>query len=235
MQTLGLSNSNPASDNRLKSLFLALHSDGVGRRLSGAQGYWILRPGGVCLFRQFSMRSPVTRSSGPSSLSFTFSAASAFGSKTAVTQLRSSYNVRLGYGRHGAKDARNLGSGSALSNLRATWIAANWQPDSSEASLPPRLSETWGDKFVDKLPMLLWPKVRVLYYVLSACLLALSAVGLIAIALRSRQIKYYCGITRTGTDVSFLFDVAASRRHLRCVRIRSRELLTGVERGARCC
>ena len=33
--------------------------------------------------------------------------------------------------------------------------------------MPIRLSETWGDKFVDKLPVWLWPKVRIAYYIFS--------------------------------------------------------------------
>jgi hypothetical protein len=71
-----------------------------------------------------------------------------------------------------------------LSNLRATWIATRWKPQSDEAALPPRFSETWGDKFADKLPMFLWPKVRVLYYVFSACFLLFVAIGLAIVSLR---------------------------------------------------
>jgi hypothetical protein len=66
-----------------------------------------------------------------------------------------------------------------LSNLRATWIAANWKADSEESILPPRLAETWGDRFADRLPLWLWPKVRVAYYVFSGCLLLMVGAGLI--------------------------------------------------------
>ena len=66
-----------------------------------------------------------------------------------------------------------------LSNFRATWIAASWKADSEESILPPRLAETWGDRFADQLPMWLWPKVRVAYYVLSGCLLLMVGIGLI--------------------------------------------------------
>jgi hypothetical protein len=71
-----------------------------------------------------------------------------------------------------------------LSNLRATWIAARWKPDSEEAVPIPRWSETWTDKFADKLPTFLWPKVRILYYILSACYLILAVMGLIIIIRR---------------------------------------------------
>jgi len=44
--------------------------------------------------------------------------------------------------------------------------------------MPIRLSETWGDKFADKLPLWLWPKVQIPYYVFSVCLLVLTLLGL---------------------------------------------------------
>jgi hypothetical protein len=71
-----------------------------------------------------------------------------------------------------------------LSNLRATWIASSWMPGAEEASLPPRLNETLGDKFADKLPEWLWPKVRIPYYVLSAGFLAVVAAGIVIMASR---------------------------------------------------
>jgi hypothetical protein len=72
-----------------------------------------------------------------------------------------------------------------FSNLRATWIAGNWKPDSEEAALPPRMAETFSDKFSDKWPAFIWPKVKVLYYIFSVGYLALVVAGLIVMALRS--------------------------------------------------
>ena len=71
-----------------------------------------------------------------------------------------------------------------LSNLRATWIAAGWKPDSEEAALPPRFGETFFDKFVDRWPAFIWPKVKVLYYIFSFGYLALTVAGLIVMFLR---------------------------------------------------
>jgi hypothetical protein len=51
-----------------------------------------------------------------------------------------------------------------LSNVRATWIAATRVPGSEEADLPPRLNETFADKFADRLPQRLWPKIRILRF-----------------------------------------------------------------------
>ena len=70
-----------------------------------------------------------------------------------------------------------------LSNLRATWIAASWKFGSDEAMPPPRLNDTLTDKFANKWPTWLWPKVRVVYYILSTGFLLLVGFGLTAIAL----------------------------------------------------
>jgi hypothetical protein len=71
-----------------------------------------------------------------------------------------------------------------LSVLRATFIASFWEPQVAEAEMPMRFSETWGDKFADKLPAWLWPKVRIAYYIFSVGFLALVTVGLLAILAR---------------------------------------------------
>jgi hypothetical protein len=71
-----------------------------------------------------------------------------------------------------------------FSNLRATWIAVAWKPDSEEAALPPRLGETFFDKFSDKWPAFIWPKIKVVYYIFSLGYLALVVAGLIVMALR---------------------------------------------------
>ena len=63
-----------------------------------------------------------------------------------------------------------------ISNLRATWIASNWKADSEAAILPPRIAETLADKFADRLPPWLWPKVRMPYYIFAGVLL----VGVVA-------------------------------------------------------
>jgi hypothetical protein len=44
--------------------------------------------------------------------------------------------------------------------------------------MPMRLGTTWSDKFADKLPQWLWPKVRIIYFVFAPMLLALVLIGL---------------------------------------------------------
>lgn len=66
-----------------------------------------------------------------------------------------------------------------LSNLRATWIAGNWKPDSEEAALPPRLGDTFCDRLADQWPAFIWPKVKWVYYIFSFACLVLIVAGLI--------------------------------------------------------
>ncbi len=79
---------------------------------------------------------------------------------------------------------RVLISALLLSNLRATWIAGGWRPDSEEAVLPPRLGESLGDKLADRFPTWLWPKVRILYYVFSGSFLILVVFGMVVTVAR---------------------------------------------------
>jgi len=182
MQTLGLSDSTPRTESRLKSLFWPSIQTGSDVDYLGAQGYWVCAV--VAVF------------------SFIFSAISGHVIAGAIVLVfyylggvgvreRSRYAAAVVLGlfvadmlASGPSVLRVLIAALLLSNLRATWIASRWKPESDEAILPPRLGETWSDKFVDKLPMWLWPKVRVLYYALSACFLVFVAIGLVVMILR---------------------------------------------------
>ncbi len=70
-----------------------------------------------------------------------------------------------------------------LSNLRATWIAANWKPGADDAAMPMRLSDTLTDKFANDWPTWIWPKLKLVYYILSIGWLLLVGLVLMAIAL----------------------------------------------------
>jgi hypothetical protein len=175
MQTLGLSDSGSRSEGRLKSLFWPSIQTGSDVDYLGAQGYWV-----CAIVAVFSFVFLIVMGNAIA----------------AVFVLLFYYLGGVGVREHSlyaaivvlvAFVADTLVSPSALkvfllavllSNLRATWIASHWKPESGEAALPPRLSATWGDRFVDTFPMWLWPKVEVPYYVLSVIYLIFSALGL---------------------------------------------------------
>src|SRR4029077_16940347 len=176
MQTLGLSDSGSRSEGRLKSLFWPSIQTGSDVDYLGAQGYWVCAIVAVFSFvlslvtghaivGVFILLFYYLGGVGVREHSF-YAAAVVLGLFAADTLLSPSI-------------LKVLIIPVLLSNLRATWVASRWKPDSGEAALPPRFSATWSDKFVDTFPMWLWPKVRVLYYVLSALFLAFFALGLV--------------------------------------------------------
>jgi hypothetical protein len=182
MQTLGLSDSMPRSESRLKSLFWPSIQTSSDVDYLGAQGYWVCAVLAV--------------------LSFVFLVISGHAIVGAFVLLfyylsgvgvreRSRYAAGCVLGMYiadmlvsGPSIVRVLFGALLLSNFRATWIASRWKPESDEAVLTPRWSESWSDKFADKLPMWLWPKVRIFYYALSACYLLLFVIGLAVIIRR---------------------------------------------------
>ncbi len=66
-----------------------------------------------------------------------------------------------------------------LANVRGMWLSARWPKTEAE---PPavRLSQTLGDKLSDQMPTFLWPRIRVLFYILAVIEVALLVLGLFA-------------------------------------------------------
>jgi hypothetical protein len=181
MQTLGLTDSAPRTEGRLKSLFWPSIKTGDDVDYLGTQGFW------VCTLVAI--------------LSFVVSAFSGheiLGTMVLLVFFLGGVGVRE-HSRYAAAIVLilylldTISAPSALrvaiaavlfSNLRATWIASTWNPESSEAVAPPRLAETWSDKFSDTLPAWLWPNIRIPFYVLSIAFLMLDVLGVVMILRR---------------------------------------------------
>jgi hypothetical protein len=195
MQTLGLSDSTARSDGRLKSLFWPSIQSGVDVDYLAVQGFWVCTAVGVMsfaflalahqpiigllVFLLFHLGGVGVREHNPFAagiilvyyiVDFLASAFVLFVNSPGIGVLRIIITALL------------------LSNLRATWTAGNWKPDSEEAALPPRMAETFADKFSDVWPAFIWPKVKVLYYIFSFGFLTLTVAGLIVIYLRSARL-----------------------------------------------
>ena len=195
MQTLGLSDSTPRSESRLKSLFWPSIQSGADVDYLAVQGFWVCtivgamslvflalahQPiTGLLVFLLFHLGGVGVREHNPFAAAVTliyyivdFLAAAGF----------------LFVNSPGFGVLRIIIMALLLSNLRATWIAGNWKPDSEEAVLPPRMGETFADKFSDEWPAFIWPKVKVIYYIFSFGFLALTVAGLIVVYLRSAHL-----------------------------------------------
>lgn len=176
METLGLSDSGGRSDSRLKSLFWPTIQTGTDVDYLGAQGYWVCSLVAVVSLIFLSVKG--TPISGVVGALFYYLGGVGVRERSryaaAVVLLMyviDTFFVGLGV-------VRIIFMALLLSNLRATWIASRWKPESEEAALPIRLSETLGDKLADQLPMWLWPKLRIPYYIFSAGFIVLVFVGL---------------------------------------------------------
>jgi hypothetical protein len=182
METLGLSASATRTDGRLKSLFWPSIETHTDVDYLGAQGYWVCTFIAVISFVILVSRGQI----GTATVVLLFFYLGGVGvrerSRYAAAAVLMMYLVDTLLTGPGV--VRILLGALLLSNMRATWIASGWKPESAEAELPPRLSETLADKFADRLPMWLWPKVRIPYYIFSGGFLILMWVGLIAMALR---------------------------------------------------
>jgi hypothetical protein len=189
MQTLGLSDSTPRSESRLKSLFWPSIQSGADVDYLAVQGFWVCTIVGVMslFFLAVTARQPILgilvfllfHFGGVGVREHNPFAAAVILVYYVVDFLAAA--VFLFVNSPGIGVLRIIVVALLVSNLRATWIAGSWKPDSEEAVLPPRMGDTFADKFSDKWPAFIWPKVKVLYYIFSFGFLALTVAGLLVI------------------------------------------------------
>ena len=86
--------------------------------------------------------------------------------------------------KHSAAGAFGIGrilfTALLLANVRAIWIAARWRSEGVPDEPSVRLNATIMDKIANRLPLLVWPKVRVIFYVFATLEIALLVVELLA-------------------------------------------------------
>jgi hypothetical protein len=184
MQTLGLADSTPKTENRLKSLFWPSIQNGTDVEYLGAQGYWVCSAIAILSLVILPAMGHVIAGV----LTFCFYFLGGVGvrerSRYAAVIVLAFFVLDAFFS--GINAMRVVFTAVLLSNLRATWIAARWKPESDQAELPPRLNETIGDKLTDALPRWLWPKVRIVYYIFSAGMFIVTVIGVVVLKLRQR-------------------------------------------------
>jgi hypothetical protein len=179
MQTLGLSNSTPRSESRLKSLFWPSVHSAVDVDYLGVQGYWICTLIACVSFVALLAAGQPAAAFITLLLYYLGGVGVREGSHFAAGIVLALYLLdTLASGLGGLGIMRVILMAVLLSNLRATWIASRWTPGSEESVAPPRLSENWLDKLCDRVPSWLWPKVRILYYIFSLFVLLLAGIGI---------------------------------------------------------
>jgi hypothetical protein len=183
MQTLGLSDSTPRSESRWRALLWpTIRNDGDFDYIT-AQGLW------VCfIVAAFTVVfSTVAGSPGMGVFEGAFFFFAGVGvrqrSRVAAIAAFSAYLlsalVLQRYTSNGFGILRIIFLALLFANIRGNWLSARWA-NSQEVTTPVRLNQTLGDKLSDQLPAYLWPKVRLLFYVLAGIENALLLVSLFA-------------------------------------------------------
>ena len=189
MQTLGLSESTPATDNRLKSLFWPAVNTAIDVDYLGTQGYWLCTVVAIIallfllMFGQWVF----------GLLYFAFYYVGAVGvrernryvaliiavmcsAETLALLITLALNVMsMSFLMTAWTFLHVILTALLVANVRATWIASRWRAESENAVVPPRLSGTWGDKLADQWPMWFWPRIQLLYYIYSTGFVAMMA------------------------------------------------------------
>ena len=71
-----------------------------------------------------------------------------------------------------------------IANIRGTYIAAKWAARGDADAFPERANETFTDRFVDQMPPVVWPRVKVPFFLLASLYAALTVLGIVMLSMR---------------------------------------------------
>ena len=185
MQTLGLSDSTPRTESRLRALLWPSIRNETDFDYVTTQGFWI------CFILACATVVLSVITSTPLSGLFVgvyfFLAGVGVRQRSRVAAICafSSYLlsalVAQKYTGNGFGIVQIIFLALLLSNVRGNWLSARWASEQDSLGAPVRLNETFGDKLSDQLPTWLWPKARFIFYVLAAIEIGLLLVSLFAL------------------------------------------------------
>jgi hypothetical protein len=188
MQILGLSDSTPKPENRFKSLLWPSIRNEIDLDTVTTQGFWI-----CFIVAVISLGLAIL--SGSSLIIVITCFESAFyilagmgvrmRSRVAAVAVFTSYLlsgfVLMKYTNQGISIVRLIVLALLLANVRGIWLSASWTAVEGDVA-PVRLNETWRDKLADQWPAALWPRLRILFYVLAVLEICGLLVALFPIA-----------------------------------------------------
>lgn len=184
MQGLGLNESPPKSESRLKALLWPTIQNEIDYDYVTRQGFW------VCVV--VGLMAVVMGAIGGSILGGALEGLFYLTGAIGVRQRKraAAIMVFLAYLLTIVVTQRYTGRGIGivpivclallLANLRGNWVASRWEKEANGDLMPQKLNETFTDKLTDQWPEVLWPKVRWAFYPLGGLLVAallFAAVG----------------------------------------------------------
>lgn len=181
MQILGLAESTPRTESRWRALFWPTIRNETDFGYVTRQGFWI------CFFVSVLTLfvGAITGSAAAAVFEAAFFFLAAVGvrerSRTAAVAAFAAYLlsglVMQRYGGNGFGIARIIFLALLFANIRGSWKSAAWPRTDPEAASP-RLSQTFGDRIVNRVPAVLWPRTRYLFYVLAVLEILILLVAL---------------------------------------------------------
>lgn len=193
MQTLGLQDETKRSDGFLKSIFWPSVQNAWDVDYLGQQGFWI-----CTLIAILTLAISVLSSGGNlwvtslgilgAVIYFTGGMGVREKSWAAAGAIFFAYflETMLGLGNGAISPVailRILILGVLFSNMRATLIASRWRQPTEDEDRPTRFNETFRDKLVDQWPPMLWPMVRIPFYLLVGLWCLICIFGMVMLAL----------------------------------------------------
>jgi len=183
MQTLGLSDSTPRTESRWRALFWPTIRNAGDLDYATRQGLWIcfIVAAGTFVVSMFTGALIAGAFEGV----FFFLAGLGVRERSRVAGVAAfsayllSALVSQRYTGNGFGIVRIIFLALLFANIRGNWLSAGWDKE-PEPAAPIRLDQTLGDKLSDQLPTFLWPKARLVFYVLAGLEIALLLVSLFA-------------------------------------------------------
>lgn len=183
MQTLGLSESTPRTESRWRALLWpTIRNEGDFDYIT-TQGFWIcFIVAALTLIWSVFAGSPAL---GAFESTFFFLAGVGVRQRSRVAAIAAfsayllSALVLQRYTGNGFGILRIVFLALLFANIRGNWLSARWIAD-EQATPSIRLNQTLADKLSDRLPALLWPKLRLVFYALAALEIAVLLIALFA-------------------------------------------------------
>jgi hypothetical protein len=184
MQTLGLSDTTPRTESRWRALLWPTIRSEADFDYITTQGFWICFVVAVITLAVSGFTGSLLLGAFESAFFFLAGVGvrqrSRVAAITAFVAYLLSALVLQRYGGNGFGIVRIIFLALLFANIRGNWLSARWATDQPSSVPSTRLNQTLGDKLSDQLPMFLWPKLKVVFYMLTVIEMGLLLVSLLA-------------------------------------------------------
>jgi hypothetical protein len=176
VQTLGLSDSTPKAENRLKTLFWPAIRHETDVDHVTRQGFWVCLVVACLTLVLGAFQGPAFFVGGCLDAAFFFLSGVGVRMRSVLAAACAFLVYLLTTFVAGFGGVRLVFIALLLANLRGTWLSARWRASQTEPP-PVPLSETLADKLSDQLPISIWPVGRFFYYILAALEIVFIVIG----------------------------------------------------------